>query len=776
MHQYQPPPPPTKQNLKAWWSHFSLNPKPKGHSEPYKGPPLSTPPCPSSSPTAEDNADHPVFGRPLRDSLKYASVQISTANANGELYVWGYIPVVVAKCGLYLKENATEVPGTFRVSGSNKRMRELQAVFETPPRYGKSLDWKKESYTTHDVASVFRRYLTQMPEPVIPYDMYHLFRDAMAKEPFNQEEVIANYKSLIRRMPRPNQYLLLYVLDLLSVFARKSDKNLMTATNLAVIFRPGLISHPSHEMSPQEHALSQRVLEFLIAQQDWFMLDISPPTPPTQSVVYEGPSGRGGGSGGNGNNNGGGGNWREGQTPNRQGTADNANGSGGGGSSSGTQTAAWHANMNAEAGPSRQRMLSRPDRSGTLPSPSHSPWTGGVIYSPLQQQQYPPQRQHQRQRSMSHSPSRSPEKQAIKDFGQGQFAEHVWSNSSSLPPSPLSATFPPNSDSSPKPERGQAHGQHVKSASASPIPTPIYSRFSHPPQTPTPTQAYIDPSQQRPQTHPPSTASSQHHNPAPNALPLSHRHVQYQHQQQHHSPLSSGSSDVDEHMIIPSGRPSSLQSEDEVSIAPFGSEGGLGGGWRLVQNPNPSLGLNGKAVQRHGGSGGFLALGKNGRGGKDMEKDKDNNPRMKMMRRRTAVDPSELAKRAMGASQTMRDTGISGSPLGGNGGGASVVRSKTLPSSSRRKGRSAPVETEDEEEYEEVENLPSLAIEIGKENVHVHEYSSSKEGVGMNVKSAKSKERRVLKKHRRVSAQTPEVDANSKMGTGTTTSPLALRS
>ena len=87
-------------------------------------------------------------------------------------------------------------------------MRELQAVFETPPRvrsyrtrrscryltarvvqYGKSLNWAEETYTTHDVASVFRRYLTQMPvrrlvvdryrllistqEPVIPHDLYH---------------------------------------------------------------------------------------------------------------------------------------------------------------------------------------------------------------------------------------------------------------------------------------------------------------------------------------------------------------------------------------------------------------------------------------------------------------------------------------------------------------------------------------------------------------------------------------------------------------------------
>ena len=52
---------------------------------------------------------------------------------------------------------------------------------------------------------------------------------SLAKKPFNEDEVIATYKRLIRSMPRANQYLLLYVLDLLSVFARKSDKNLMTA-------------------------------------------------------------------------------------------------------------------------------------------------------------------------------------------------------------------------------------------------------------------------------------------------------------------------------------------------------------------------------------------------------------------------------------------------------------------------------------------------------------------------------------------------------------------
>ncbi|KAG9119823.1 hypothetical protein FRC07_004953 [Ceratobasidium sp. 392] len=280
-----PPPPemhrpsspqPTKQNLKSWWKQFKLA---QGVSFKRDQDDLKTGP-------------HAVFGIPLRESLRYASVQISTADPSGELYVWGYIPVVVAKCGLFLKENgmhcrfpvvpnlipspATEVEGVFRINGSNRRMRDLQTLFESPPRYGKDLNWKNESYTSHDVASVFRRYLTQMPEPVIPNEQYHSFRAALSKQPRDVSEVIHTYRRLIKEMPRANQYLLLYVLDLLSVFARKADKNLMTESNLAVIFRPGIISHPAHEMQPQEHALSQQVLVFLIQHQDHFMLD--PPT------------------------------------------------------------------------------------------------------------------------------------------------------------------------------------------------------------------------------------------------------------------------------------------------------------------------------------------------------------------------------------------------------------------------------------------------------------------------------------------------------------------
>ena len=83
---------------------------------------------------------------------------------------------------------------------------------------------------------------------------------------------IRSYQRLISELPPLNRQLLLYILDLLAVFASKAEQNLMTASNLAAIFQPGLISHPNHDMAPGEYKLSQEVLVFLITHQDHFLL------------------------------------------------------------------------------------------------------------------------------------------------------------------------------------------------------------------------------------------------------------------------------------------------------------------------------------------------------------------------------------------------------------------------------------------------------------------------------------------------------------------------
>lgn len=41
---------------------------------------------------------------PLHESIVYAHVAISLTDENGFSYTYGYVPIVVAKCGVYLKE------------------------------------------------------------------------------------------------------------------------------------------------------------------------------------------------------------------------------------------------------------------------------------------------------------------------------------------------------------------------------------------------------------------------------------------------------------------------------------------------------------------------------------------------------------------------------------------------------------------------------------------------------------------------------------------------
>ncbi|KAJ0116483.1 hypothetical protein J7T55_007463 [Diaporthe amygdali] len=235
--------------------------------------------------SAETTKAPGIFGVPLRQSIVYANVAISLVDDNGKSYIYGYVPIVVAKCGVFLKEKATNIEGIFRLNGSEKRIKELKQVFDSPDRYGKGLSW--DGYTVHDAANVLRRYLNDLPEPVVPLELYENFRGPLKGatksavgdadgpqfiDDFDVEAAIIKYQQLITQLPPLNRQLLLYILDLLAVFAAKADENRMNSQNLAAIFQPGMLSHPRHAMAPEEYRLNQCVLIFLIENQDHFLI------------------------------------------------------------------------------------------------------------------------------------------------------------------------------------------------------------------------------------------------------------------------------------------------------------------------------------------------------------------------------------------------------------------------------------------------------------------------------------------------------------------------
>lgn len=55
------------------------------------------------------SAPQGIFGVPLIISVRYANVAISLQDAEGKSYVYGYVPIVVAKCGVFLKEKGMTI-------------------------------------------------------------------------------------------------------------------------------------------------------------------------------------------------------------------------------------------------------------------------------------------------------------------------------------------------------------------------------------------------------------------------------------------------------------------------------------------------------------------------------------------------------------------------------------------------------------------------------------------------------------------------------------------
>lgn len=58
------------------------------------------------------------------------------------------------------------VEGIFRLSGAAPEVENLLLDFDKPPTYGKYIDLR--SYDIHAITGVVKKFLRQLPDPVIP--------------------------------------------------------------------------------------------------------------------------------------------------------------------------------------------------------------------------------------------------------------------------------------------------------------------------------------------------------------------------------------------------------------------------------------------------------------------------------------------------------------------------------------------------------------------------------------------------------------------------------
>ena len=97
---------PERRDLANWWKNFKKAPVQKRQEARGKRLALNFEVCQLWC-VVENPEPQGIFGVPLQTSVRYANVAISLTDPQGSSYIYGYVPIVVAKCGVYLKEKGT---------------------------------------------------------------------------------------------------------------------------------------------------------------------------------------------------------------------------------------------------------------------------------------------------------------------------------------------------------------------------------------------------------------------------------------------------------------------------------------------------------------------------------------------------------------------------------------------------------------------------------------------------------------------------------------------
>ncbi|CAN9509732.1 unnamed protein product [Ophioblennius macclurei] len=158
--------------------------------------------------------------------------------------IYRQVPRVVERCCSHIENHGLQTVGIFRVGSSKKRVRQLREDFDVGVDV--QLD---EEHSVHDVAALLKEFLRDMPDPLLPRELYPAFLHANLLRGADQLQYL---QRLLYLLPPCNCDTLLRLLSLLHTvqsFAQDSigtndeeiTGNKMTAANLAVIFGPNLL-------------------------------------------------------------------------------------------------------------------------------------------------------------------------------------------------------------------------------------------------------------------------------------------------------------------------------------------------------------------------------------------------------------------------------------------------------------------------------------------------------------------------------------------------------
>ncbi|GLD47001.1 oligophrenin-1 [Lates japonicus] len=144
----------------------------------------------------------------------------------------------VRKCINYVETKGLTQEGVYRTVGSNIQVQKLLNAFFDPTNPG-DVDLHSSDWDVKTITSALKFYLRSLSEPLMTYSLH---RDLMcAAKSDNLDFRLSEIHSLTYKLPEKNREMLEMLIKHLVSVCSHSDENLMTPSNMAVIFGPTLM-------------------------------------------------------------------------------------------------------------------------------------------------------------------------------------------------------------------------------------------------------------------------------------------------------------------------------------------------------------------------------------------------------------------------------------------------------------------------------------------------------------------------------------------------------
>ncbi|SPO31065.1 related to GTPase-activating protein beta-chimerin [Ustilago trichophora] len=171
-------------------------------------------------------SERPIFGVDLAEQMARDNVEV---------------PPILEKCTLAIEEIGIENMGIYRLSGTTSKVQKLKAKFDA--------DWTTVDLMNDEaiqdiniVAGCLKLWFRELPEPLLTHELYSGFIEAAKIDNDRLRHIRLHER--VNELPDANYATLKYLMGHLDKVKSLEHLNQMSASNLAIVFGPTLLSPP----------------------------------------------------------------------------------------------------------------------------------------------------------------------------------------------------------------------------------------------------------------------------------------------------------------------------------------------------------------------------------------------------------------------------------------------------------------------------------------------------------------------------------------------------